>query len=152
MDALTTFQFAHPFWIWLALGAVLLAIEVGTGSGWLLWASASAGALALAALTPISLDGWGQVIAFSVLTISTTLLARRFWPARRDEGQDLNDARGRLVGQTGVAAGPFVNGAGRVLVEGAEWDAVAESAEIESGARVVVEKVTGGARLSVRPL
>ena len=31
----------HPFWVWIAFAAALLAVEVMAGSGWLLWPSAS---------------------------------------------------------------------------------------------------------------
>ena len=36
---------SHPAWAWAASAAVLLAVELVTGSGWLLWPAASAGVL-----------------------------------------------------------------------------------------------------------
>ena len=46
MTVLTLYQ-AHPFGAWIALAAALLALEVATGSGWLLWPSASAAVTAV---------------------------------------------------------------------------------------------------------
>ncbi len=43
MSDLSDFYLSHPLWIWAALGAGLLAIEVAAGSGWLLWPAAAAG-------------------------------------------------------------------------------------------------------------
>jgi membrane protein implicated in regulation of membrane protease activity len=70
---------AQPFWFWGGLAVALLAIEAATGTGWLLWPSASAGAVALLALV---LDpGWtGQAVFFAVLTLVTTFGARRYFP------------------------------------------------------------------------
>ena len=45
MGAVEAFYFAHPFWSWLAVGAVFLIVEVMTGSGWLLWPAGSAAAV-----------------------------------------------------------------------------------------------------------
>lgn len=151
MDGLVLFYATHPFWVWLAVAAIFLAVEVATGTGWLLWASGCAAVVAVIALLPFA-PGLGiQVVIFAVLTIVTSLAARRLLPRRAQEGDDINDRGGRLVGMSGHAAGAFSRGLGRVLVDGAEWDAVTEADEIADGARVVVERVIGGARLSVRP-
>ena len=42
MHGLMVFYLGHPMWVWLAVGALLLAAEVATGSGYLLWPAASA--------------------------------------------------------------------------------------------------------------
>ena len=36
MDAIAGFHALHPFWLWLAVAAAFLAVEVATGTGWLL--------------------------------------------------------------------------------------------------------------------
>ena len=46
MGNLDAFWLTHPFWGWLALGAVLLVTELMTGSGWLLWPAAAAAVVA----------------------------------------------------------------------------------------------------------
>jgi membrane protein implicated in regulation of membrane protease activity len=138
----------HPFALWLAIGAVLLAVEVGTGSGWLLWPAASAAVMGLLGLT-VHLDLMMQLVIFAILTIITTLAGRHFF-ARAGTG-DINDTRSRLAGLDGVAAGDFKGGQGRVFVDGKEWAATLEGgASLASGMKVVVVAVKG-ACLTVRP-
>jgi len=111
----------HPFALWLAIGAVLLAVEVATGSGWLLWPAASAAALGFLGLAwPLDMNM--QLVIFAILTIVTTLAGRHFFP-RTVGGGDINDTRARLAGLDGVAAGDFQAGRGRVCVDGKEWAA-----------------------------
>lgn len=139
----------QPGWAWLGVAAVLLGAELLTGSGYLLWPSASAAVTALFAFL-----GWpagliGQLVLFAVLTVASTYAARRWWPpAQRAAGPDLNDSAGRLVGREGEAVGD----GGRVFVDGKEWAAEAEGALPAPGARVRVVAVVDGSRLRVRPV
>jgi inner membrane protein len=91
------------------------------------------------------------LLLFAVLTIVSTLLARRYLPAGiAARGGDINDNVGRLVGHRGAAAQAFVGAKGRVLVDGKEWAAeLLEAETLEAGAAVVVTGVEG-ARLKVR--
>lgn len=150
MDAVSAFYFAHPFWVWLGIGAVFLVIELSTGSGWLLWPAGSAAIVAIATLF-MPLHAAGQAALFAVLTVVTTLVGRRFMP-QGALGPDINDQLGRLVGHHGEACGPFSDGEGRVFVDGKEWAAQLEGGGgLPSGAKVEVAAVVGGARLRVRP-
>ena len=58
MDTILGLVADQPFWIWAGLAAALLAAEVATGSGWLLWATASAGVRTLAALSVTCRPEW----------------------------------------------------------------------------------------------
>ena len=150
MPTLTELYAAHPFWIWLALGGALLAMEVATGSGWLLWPAASAAVVAvIAAFAPLGV--LGAVLLFAALTIVSTLTARRYLPrSLTTHAHDINDNIARLVGHHGKAVAGFQDRAGRVFIDGKEWAAELEGAEtLEQGARVEVVKVAG-ARLTVR--
>ena len=152
MQLIQDLYFTHPFWVWLAIAAILLAAELPTGTGWLLWPSACAGLLALFSLTGLEIGWAGDVALYAVLTIATTLASRKFMPPRAQTGPDINDRSQELVGKTGQAVGAFVDGSGRVLVDGAEWEAELDNGEAPSpGARVRVVRVLGGARLAVRP-
>ena len=144
MPDLPQLSLIHPFWIWIAFAAALLAIEVATGSGWLLWPAASAAAVAvLAALVDLSLPV--ALLVFALLTIVSTLLARRYFPrSAADHGHDINDQVVRLVGHHGVAVAPFAGGVGRVFIDGKEWAAeLSEGDRIEAGSRVEVVGVAG---------
>jgi membrane protein implicated in regulation of membrane protease activity len=134
----------HPAWAWAAAAAVLLAAELMTGSGWLLWPAAAAGVVALlsaAAGVPTSV----AVLLFAALTVAATLTARRLFPRRPPKpAPDLNDQRARLIGHDGRVVGAFEAGAGRVLVDGKEWPAELEGgAPPPPGGRVLVTGVAG---------
>lgn len=153
MQSIAQLYFDHPFWVWLALAAVLLALELPTSTGWLLWPSASAAAVALWTLTGVRLGWGGEVALYAVLTIVTTLASRRFMPRRADPSPDINDRSGQLPGKTGTAVDAFKDGSGRVLVDGAEWDAEIEFGDAPApGARIEVVRVLGGSKLAVRAL
>lgn len=141
----------NPLALWMVIGAGLLAFEVGTGSGWLLWPAGSAALTGVAAVV-FHLDLHLQLVVFAILTIATTLAGRRFFPrAEYAAGGDINDTTGRLAGSEGVAAESFQAGLGRVFVDGKEWAAELEGGgALASGAKVVVTGV-GGSRLTVRP-
>ena len=150
MDAVGAFYFAHPFWVWLAIGAVFLAVELATGSGWLLWPAGSAAIVAFVSLA-LRLGGLGELALFALATIVTTYLGRRFMPSAHLGGPDINDAHSRLIGRQAEAAAPFDAGLGRVFVDGKEWAAELDGgAPVPAGAKVEVIAVLGGARLRVR--
>jgi len=150
MPDLADLYVSHPFWIWIGLAAALLAAEVATGSGWLLWPSASAGVVAvLAGFT--GLPPAGALLAFASLTIVSSLLARRYMPrSLTTHAHDINDNVGRLVGHHGVAVAAFAGRAGRVFIDGKEWAAELDEGEgLAAGSRVEVVGVAG-AHLRVR--
>jgi inner membrane protein len=154
MEAVANFYADHPFWVWLGIAAILLATEVSTGTGWLLWPTASAGVVAILALVGVRLGGpLGEVLLFAVLTILSTLLANRFLPKRALSSEDLNDRAKDLPGMVGITVSAFDQGRGRVMVNGSEWTAELVDGEApEKGARVEVVKILGGATIAVRAL
>lgn len=150
MDRIAGLYADQPFWVWAALAAALLAVEVMTGSGWLLWASASAAVTAVVA-TVVPVSGPEALLIFAGLTLVSTLVARRFLKrVRIHDGSDINDNIGRLVGHHGSAVKAFAGRAGRVSIDGKEWAAeLAEGEALEAGASIEVVGVEG-ARLRVR--
>ena len=153
MTAWTALYAQQPGWAWLGVAAAILAAELATGSGHLLWPSAAAGITALLAFAGLGGGPLGQILEFAALTVATTYAARRWWPAdrRAADGADLNDWRGRLVGREGEA----VAGGGRVFVDGKEWAAEWEDAgagPAAEGSRIRVTAVVDGGRLRVRPI
>jgi|SRR5579859_274512 len=141
----------HPFWSWVALAGVLLALEAATGSGWLLWPAATAIIVALLA-TYAGLDLAQATLIFALLTIGLTVLSRRFFPKSllHSQSQDINDNVARLVGHQGRVVSTFEGRSGRVFIDGKEWAAELDEGEgLEGGARVEVTGVNG-AHLRVR--
>jgi len=150
MEALTGLYAAEPFWVWAGFAAVILAIEVMTGTGWLLWASASA-AVTAAVVGLVAPSVPTALLVFALLTMFSTLLARRYLPRRTEAvSGDINDNVARLVGQRGAAVKAFAGRLGRVFVDGKEWAAeLDEGDSLEAGASVQVVGVEG-ACLKVR--
>ena len=149
MAGLVEFYAAHGVWLWIAVAAAVLAVEIAFGSGWLLWPAACAAVVAFVSLA--TRNAALEIGLFAVLTIVTTLAARRFWPRNRQVAPDINDNVARLVGHRGRVTAAFVHGAGRVLVDGKEWAADSvdgEPLELESIVEVV--GLSGGSRLQVR--
>ncbi|MGH7023211.1 MAG: NfeD family protein [Caulobacteraceae bacterium] len=151
MGGLTDFIAMHPIWGWMAVGAVFLAIEVMTGSGWLLWPAASAALTGVATLI-IPTGTTVAIAVFGVLTIVTTYLGRRYLIGPKPDAPDVNNPLQRLVGHGGEAVSAFDGGHGRVFVDGKEWAAELDApGPLERGAKVEVIEVLGGARLKVKP-
>ncbi|MBO9546579.1 NfeD family protein [Caulobacter sp.] len=151
MDGLGSFYALHPFWVWLAVAAVFLAVEVSTGTGWLLWPAASAFVVgAIAQFTHLGL--LVDVGLFAALTIATTLLARRYLrPVLEPKSPDLNDPTQRLVGQRGQVLSTFEQGRGRVFVDGKDWAAETDEPIPAISQEVVVIGVDGSV-LKVRKI
>jgi membrane protein implicated in regulation of membrane protease activity len=152
MQTIVLLYESHPFWVWLAIGAVFLALEVPTASGYLLWPAASAGAVAVLTLWLVLPPGY-QLIAFAVLTIISTVVGRRLMPRHEpNAGPDISNRASGLAGRFGKAVAPFSAGQGRVFVDGVEWPAEIEPGQAapEPGARIEVVSVQGGGRLVVR--
>jgi len=151
MGDLVDIAMAHPFWLWAAVGAALLAVEVALGSGWLLWPAAAAGVVALV-LMAVPL-GWPAALGlFAVLTIVATVVSRRF-VKRLDPHHDrnINDSTARLIGHRGKTVTAFDDTEGRVFIDGKEWAAELDGdARLAAGAPVEVTGVSGS-RLRVRP-
>ena len=141
----------QPGWAWLGVAAVLLCMELATGSGYLLWPSASAAVTAALAFAHPP-GGWPvEAVVFAALTIASTYAARRWWPPMTHvtAGRGLSDSQTRLVG----AEGEVVGAGGRVFVDGKEWAAETEGgAALVPGTRVRVVAVVDGGRLKVRPV
>jgi membrane protein implicated in regulation of membrane protease activity len=147
---LTVFYAVHPFWVWIAVAAALLAVEVATGSGWLLWPSASAAVVAVVAQL-LRLNLPEALLAFAVLTIVTTLLGRRLLPRGLVvHAHDINDNVARLVGHRGKVVAAFRGQAGRVFIDGKEWAAELEGADALDAGQAVEVVGVHGARLRVR--
>lgn len=150
MHGLMSFYATHPFWVWLAVAAIFLAIEVATGTGWLLWPAAAGLLVGLLTLV-LPLGAPLELGLFAVLTIAATYLARRFLKPVLDAGNpDLNDPSLRLVGRDGEALDGFQNGKGRVFVDGKEWAAIAPEGEPPAAGQKVLVVAVDGAVLTVR--
>ncbi len=150
MEALLELHAAQPYWIWLALGVILLAIEAAFSTEWLLWPAVAAGVVAVVTALGLPLGLLGEVLLFAVLTVAATLLSRRLIQrVNPTDHPDINARDSRLIGQRAQVVQAFVDGRGRVFVSGAEWVAEIEGAAPLAGESVIVEGFDGP-RLRVR--
>ncbi len=144
MTVLTDLYAAQPFWLWLAIGALLLAVEAAASTEWLLWPAASAGLVAVVTTLGLHLGFVGELGLFAGLTVASTLLSRRLVrKVNPSEQPDINDRDIRLVGQRARVVEAFVDGRGRVFVSGAEWAASIEGSGPPVGDSVIVESAAG---------
>ena len=144
MTVLTDLYAAQPFWLWLAIGALLLAVEAAASTEWLLWPAASAGLVAVVTALGLHLGFVGELGLFAGLTVASTLLSRRLVQrVNPGEQPDINDRDIRLVGQRARVVEAFVDGRGRVFVSGAEWAASIEGSGPPVGDSVIVESAAG---------
>ena len=144
MTAIAIFYHAHPFWSWIAFAAALLAAEVASGWGYLLWPALAAVLIALfGRMAPFGFPL--EAATFALLSAVLIVTARTLAPRRRDRPD-------RLVGCFGETLCAFTDGRGRALIEGAEWAAELESpAESPApGARVRVVAMVARERVLVR--
>lgn len=150
MDWLLNLYAAQPFWLWLAIGVVLLGIEAAASTEWLLWPAVAAGLVALISALAPNLGLPVEIGVFAALTVASILLSRRLIKRVNPHDEpDINDRDLRLVGERARVVEAFVNGRGRVFVSGSEWAAeIADGAPL-AGESVVVESTDGG-RLRVR--
>jgi hypothetical protein len=152
MDAIVDIYASQPFWIWLAIGVVLLAIEAALSTEWLLWPAASAGVVAVLTALGLRLGFGVEVGLFAALTVLATLLSRRLIQrVNPSDAPDINARDSRLIGQRAQVVQAFVDGRGRVFVSGSEWVAEIEGAAPLAGESVIVEGFEGS-KLRVRAI
>ena len=144
MGAILDIYAAQPFWIWLAVGVLLLAIEASLSTEWLLWPAVAAGVVAVLTALGLRMGLAVEVGLFAALTVLATALSRRLIQRVNPEDHpDINDRDLRLVGQRARVVQPFVEGRGRVFVSGAEWAALIDGDAPPVGDSVVVDRLEG---------
>lgn len=153
MEQLIAFLDGLTIWHWLAVAGVLLALELMTGTMYLLWPAAAAAVVAVMKFFMPIMTWELELLSFAAAAVGLTILGSR-WPRRRrrkGDRADLNDRAAQLVGRRGRVTGAFENGRGRVDVYGSEWRAELEADAIPPGVGSSVEVVSvNGLTLTVR--
>jgi membrane protein implicated in regulation of membrane protease activity len=152
VEGLWEFYLAHGFWSWIAVGAILLATEVTTGSGYLLWPAACTVLVGLVSISGFSPGLPAELGLFAALTIASTLASKRFLKrATANEGPDVNDTLSPLIGAHGRVVGSVEADRGRVFVQGKEWEALLEGdGRLDDGAAVRVVGCADAVTLKVQ--
>lgn len=126
-------------WHWLALGALLLAVEIASTTNYLLWPGIAALVVGAANFI-VHLGGPLSVFLFAVLAMVSSVIWHRSPYGRRAAAapNNLNDRMQTYLGRRGVATGDFVGGHGAILLDDTRWAAVAEGGDPRSGEMLLV--------------
>ena len=140
-------------WHWLALGALLLSIEIVSTTNYLLWPGIAALAVGVLNFLVPGLDGALSVFLFAVLAVASSIVWHRSPYVRRASARP-NHVNARMqtyLGRRGAAAGDFVGGHGAILLDDTRWAAVTDGGDPKGGEML---QVTGadGTLLHVRAL
>lgn len=112
-------------WRWLALAAILFAVEMATGTAYLIWLSAAAAVTAALVALPGETTFAVELAAFGVFSIASTVFGRKFFKpvAIASDQPEINDPLQRHLGARVVAVGDFSGGEGRVSLGDTQWTA-----------------------------
>ena len=131
------------FWDWLALGTILLILEVFGAGGYLLWIGLAAAAVGVLTFLIPGLSWELQFLLFGVLSILTALYWwRRQRSAVRTSDQPNLNLRGQdLIGRVFVVHQAIVDGRGKIKVADGVW--MAKGPDSPAGSRVRVTGLDG---------
>lgn len=111
------------YWDWLALGTLLLILEVFGAGGYLLWVGlAAAGVGVLTYLFPALPWAW-QFLLFALFSVLTAVL---WWQRQRNAGKTsdapgLNQRGSEFIGRTFVLHEAIVGGRGKIKAGDSLW-------------------------------
>ncbi len=130
------------YWHWWVLGLGLLVAEMLLPTGFvLLWIGASAiivGALAWA----LPLNWQIELVLFSVLSLASFLVWKRFRPAAVESDRPTLNRRGdSYIGRTFTLKDPIVNGVGKLRVDDSQWRITGP--DVPEGTQVRVTRADG---------
>ncbi len=110
-------------WHWFILAVALVILEVFAPGAFFLWLGIAAGVVGALVYTMPSLGWEYQVLAFSVLSVISIVVWRKFFrtePADTDQ-PTLNRRGEQYVGRTFTLSEPIVNGLGKIHVDDTTW-------------------------------
>ncbi len=131
------------FWHWLALGFVLLALEMFLPTGFiLLWVGVGAVIVGALAWVLPGMDTGLEFILWGVFSVGAVLAWRQFKPLSFESERPTLNRRGySYVGRTFTLNEPIINGIGKLRVDDSQWRISGPDAP--AGLRVRVIEVEG---------
>jgi membrane protein implicated in regulation of membrane protease activity len=111
------------YWDWLALGTLLLILEVFGAGGYLLWIGLAAAAVGLLTLVLPELPWAAQFILFGLFSIGTAVI---WWQRQRKTGKSpsqpgLNQRGSELIGRSFVLHEAIIDGRGKIKAGDSLW-------------------------------
>lgn len=139
-------SFLHALgpWTWVAVGLLILGLEILMPSTILLWPGLSAlvvGFITVILGTEAAIWPWqAQVLVFLLLSVALAIIGKRIMKNRKYSESDnpiLNERGAQLIGQTAVLADPITNGMGRVKIGDTTWRVKGNDTKAGSKVKVV---------------
>ncbi|WP_424948013.1 NfeD family protein [Candidatus Spongiihabitans sp.] len=148
--------FGLSYWGWLFIGMALLAFELLAPFTFFLWLGASALVTALILFVVPDTPWQAQFLIFSVLSVASIILSRRFLVNRQTESEvpNLNRRAEQYVGRVFTLSQSIEQGEGKIKVDDTHWKVsgprLEKGAEVRitgaNGAVFTVEAVAGAAK------
>ncbi len=137
-----------PFWYWFVLAAILLMVEIATGTTYFLWPAAAASVVGVADIWPLDGEWRLQLALFAAITVLLTIFATpRVKPWLHKSQADhltLNEGGAQKIGRRVRVEENFSSGQGRVRFNDTAWIAESETGEdFAAGAEVEITRVDG---------
>lgn len=135
--------FVVVYWHWLALGALLLIVELLAPGLFFLWMAQAAGITGLLLLVFPGMGWEFQWVCFSVLSVAGIAMARRYFKTHSIASDQplLNKRTASYVGRVFTLEQPIVNGSGKIKVDDSIWKIRGEDCPV--GTKVVVVGADG---------
>jgi inner membrane protein len=141
-------------WNWMALGLVLLALEIMVPGIFLLWIGIAAiivGSLTLM-IGDAAMWSWQlQIVLFLVLSLVSAYIGKKVMAGGNETGSEpfLNQRAEQLVGRTATLAEPISDGRGRIKLGDTQWRVSGPDLPVGTKVKVVS---TDGSELSVEAM
>ena len=137
------FNMTVDYWHWWILCGIFLLLEVFVSGFIFLWMAVAAGVVGVALVFIPEMDWKIQLVIFSVLSVASIALFRRYMaknPTKTDQ-PELNRRSRQYIGRTFTLQQPIVNGVGKLHVDDTSWRIVGE--DMPSGQKITVVDVDG---------
>lgn len=130
---------------WAIIGAVLLVLEVVTGTTYILWPALAAFCVAVLAFMGIVPEWTVQFMIFFLASAALLIVGHKYVRPKlgQDEPSDTNERGRSMVGLRVRAVGSFKTGEGRVQVGDTQWRARIHSGDPKNGDELRVTEVKG---------
>ena len=139
----------EAMWIWGAIGLILLAVEMATGTFYVLWFGVAAICVSIAMWVFPNIHIGIQFAMYAILSLGSLAIWKLHYKKTETHSR-VGQAQGEEIGRVGTvieAAGPTQNGKIRFtqgLMGSREWPAVSNE-PIEAGSDATVIAVEGNA-------
>jgi len=134
---------AISYWHWWILAVALVILEVFAPGAFFLWLGIAAGMVGVLVYLVPSLGWEYQVLAFSLLSVISIIVWRKFFRAQPSDTDqpNLNRRGEQYVGRLFTLNEPIVDGLGKIRVDDSTWKIRGEDCPV--GSQVEVTGVDG---------